>query len=268
MEKSDRPDNDQNPSPNTASTATNDKQPDQKNKSKPSARKTNEQKKKSFRRSWQATGAIGKVGIIFAGLGAISALAYVGVTIWQTLQAKWAVQIEHSPLVINSRPPQLLQPFICYPQFKYGNFQSAVKNVGSARAVNVSPPTDYFKIIPEVKTGNALIDTLPPVNCDGKYTSGKTAFNLAPGEEVFPQTRQGVRFGPPFQQGEVVQLFLLTCVYYSDDYAVSHTTCDTYRLNLPSTNPLDILAGSPSFVCDANPKIGKFISQVTGHCQK
>jgi hypothetical protein len=238
-------------------------------KSQPTSDESQNQHKKSFRNSWRAASPVTKLGVIFGGLVAVSTTGYLGVTIWQTIQAKWAVQIEHAPLVINSRPPELLQPIVCDRKngLHTGNLQTFVKNVGNARAVNVIPYIFEMKLIPEKKTGNPFFDELPSGNCSMKPIMQEAVINLAPGQEMRPQIRQTVMTVPNLPEGTVFQLYYVSCIYYSDDYGNNRATCDPYRLNLPSSNQLDILEGSPSFSCDALPKSGKFMGAITGHCQ-
>lgn len=238
-------------------------------KPKPTSEKSENQHKKSFRNSWRASSPVTKLGVIFGGFVAVASIGYLGVTVWQTLQAKWAVQIEHAPLVINSRPPELLQPMICDRQkgLHTGNMQTFVKNVGNARAINVIPYMMMMKLVPEKKTGVAFIDDLPSVHCNLKPTMQEAAFNLAPGQEMSPQIRQTAMTIPSLPEGSIFQLYYVSCIYYSDEYGANHATCDTYRLNFTSSNHLDILEGSPSFVCDATPKSGTFVGTITGRCQ-
>jgi hypothetical protein len=221
--------------------------------------------KKSFRKSWRSSGPVAKLTVIFAGLAAAAGIGYVGVTIWQTLQAKWTVRIEHAPLVINSRNPEMLQPMVCDREagLHTGNMRTTVKNVGNARAVRVMPFMNLMKIVPEKKTGNAFIDELPRVNCNWNPAIPEAAFNLAPGQETSTGIRQTAGTTPNLPEGTVFQLYFVSCVYYSDDYGANHATCDTYRLEFPSTNPLDVLGGSPSFVCDRTPRTGRFFGAIT-----
>lgn len=235
-------------------------------KSEPTPEESLNRNKKSFRKRWRAASPMTKLSVIFTGLVALSTLV---VTIWQTLEAKWAVQIEHAPLVINSRPPELLQPMICDRKngLHTGNMQTFVKNVGNARAIDVVPYVFIMKLVPEQKTGDAFIDDPPSPSCNLKPTMQGAAFNLAPGQEVRPQIRQTAMNVPNLPEGTVFQLYYVSCVYYSDDFKANHATCDTYRLSFPSSNQLDLLEGSPGFVCDATPRIGRFLGAVTGHCQ-
>ena len=72
---------------------------------------------------------------------------------------------------------------------------------------------------------------------------------------------------PKLDKAELVQFYFASCVFYWDDQGTQHATCDRYRLDLPSTNPLDSILGSPSFMCDGQPKNGKFVSDLSGHCE-
>jgi hypothetical protein len=240
------------------------------NKSKPVTQDPNREKKKSFRRSWKSASPITKLTLIFLALAALGTLAYVGVSIWQTLEVRWSAHAQHMPLVINSRAPEFLQPFICDVQkgFHTGNMQTAVKNIGNASAYHVVSYFGFPKIIPEKKTGKPFFDALPDVNCKVQVKANELESPLAPGQEMFPQIRQMAGTLPPISNTDPIQLYWVSCVYYSDDYGAKHATCDTYRLMFPSTNPLDVLSGSPTLFCDATPKMGKFAGTISGHCQE
>ena len=228
------------------------------------------QNKKSWRSVWRSSSAFKKAEFVLLGLTALGTvgglIAYITVSVMQTRQT----QMQYAPLVINSRPPELLQPFTCDPKrgLYTGNMQTVVKNTGNARAINVWPYTNLLTIIPERKTGNTFVDDPPPANCDLTVNAGEATFTLAPGQEARPRIRQSAGTVPELPEGATVQLYFMSCIYYSDDYAVNHGTCDTYRLFLPSKNPLDVLGRSPSFVCDGAPRTGRFVGHVTGHCQK
>jgi hypothetical protein len=255
---------------NTALTPADAQRTKKNDKSKTRSKESKHDKKKSFRRSWRSASPITKWTLVFVGVAAGSTLVYVGVTFWQTLEVRWAAHEQHMPLVINSRPAQFLQPFVCDVQkgFHTGNMQTAVKNIGNASAQHVVPFLNSWKIIPEKKTGNPVFDALPEANCRMRLNAKELESPLAPGQEVFPQIRQMAGPVPPITKTDPVQLYWVSCVYYSDEYGGNHGTCDTYRLLLPSTNPLDLLSGSPTFFCDAAAKIGKFQDTVGGHCQE
>jgi hypothetical protein len=237
-----------------------------KKESDPVRKEASRDKKKSLRRSWRSSSPVTKLSVIFVGLGAVAGVGYVGVAIWQTIQARSAVYIEHSPLVINNRPPELLQPFICNREkgLQTGNINVFFQNVGNARAINVFPQYFREKVIPERRTGNVPPEDPPLDSCDNKV---KGNMMFAPGQPFVTGIRQSSVTIPSSTEGSTFQFYFESCVYYSDDYGKNHGTCDTYRLFLANTNPLDVLSGSPSFVCDGTPKIGKFYGTGIG-CQK
>ena len=226
--------------------------------------------KKSFRRSWRAASPINKTGVVFAGLAALATLGYLAVSIWQTLENKQAARAQHMPLVINSRAPELLQPFVCDVKngLHTGNMRNGMKNIGTASAYQVMPFSAIVKIVPEKKTGDQFVDEIPDVNCGGSMSAKELESPLPPGRELQPQLRQMVVSVPPIAETDPVQLYWVNCVYYADEYGGRHATCDRYRLTLPSDNQLDALSGSPTFYCDAKPRTGRFDGTIGGHCQQ
>ncbi len=236
-----------------------------KSKTESQSKKPAKQKKKSLRQSWRETNTLRKIEIVLLALTAVGGtgylIAYISVSIWQT-------RMQHAPVVIHSLPPAFLQPFICDPEtgFHTGNMQLAVKNIGTGRANDVSPYWMFLKIIPEKRRGDPAIDGPPPGDCNMKPKRSES-FPLDVGVEMFPQIRQSAGSLPKLNKGESVQLYFTNCIFYWDDQGTQHITCDRYRLNLPSSNPLDSILGSPSFVCDGQPKSGKFMSDLQGHCE-
>ena len=69
---------------------------------------------------------------------------------------------EHRPIVAFSRPIELLEPFTCDTEkggeAHFGHVQTWIKNFGNAQAKNVYPYNTWFKIVPDERTGNRLID--------------------------------------------------------------------------------------------------------------
>jgi hypothetical protein len=275
MEDSDREKNSSNASEDMTLTGGKHDAGEQSSKAQRSPRKSDKKsqntKPKSLGRSWRAASPLTLVGLVIAGIGALAAVAYVGVTVWQVVVSRWAVQVQHAPLIINIRPPELLQPFICDPVkgFHTGNMQTTIRNIGTASAFHVMPFWNVTKIIPEKKTNNNFYDALPEANCRLHPKTNESDSPLAPGREMSPQIRQMAGTIPPIGKNDPAQLYWVSCVYYSDEYGGSHGTCDRYRLMFPnSNNPLDVLSGSPTFFCDATPKIGKFADTIGGHCQE
>ena len=248
MKENDGSENQTNPGDDLSLTSTQAQKGKKKGKRGTPKQKRETEYKKSFLRSWRATSAVTKLGIIFAGIVAAATVGYLLVAAWQA----WTTR--PLPLVINYRPPKLLQPFVCDPKqgLYTGNMELDAKNVGNARAVRANPMLMRMQIIPDKKTGDPFFDNLRPVNCAGKVQPSQSDVNFAVGQELFPEMRQGMHpFIPSLPEGAIVQFYLQNCIHYSDDYGGSHETCDTFRLMLPSKNPLDALGGSPDFACDA-----------------
>src|SRR5438309_1897383 len=123
----------------------------QRSKANQTPNKPNYGKKKSLYQNWKSLSRTRQLEMILFALGVLGGvgylIAYIVISASQTRQA----QMQHAPLVINSRPPELLQPFTCDPKagLRTGNMQTFVKNVGNARAVNVNPYVMMTKIVPE-----------------------------------------------------------------------------------------------------------------------
>src|SRR3989442_1388821 len=132
--------------------------------------KAPDQRKKSLCQSWRSASALRKVEIVLLAIAATGGLGYLVAYIAVSVSQRSQTRREHAPLVINSHPPELLQPFTCDPKdgLHAGNMQFSVKNVGNARAYDVFPYINLLKIVPEDKVGDALIDALPPIDCDKK----------------------------------------------------------------------------------------------------
>jgi hypothetical protein len=235
-------------------------------------KKSSKQKKWTFRRHWKQASRRTQAKWAFEGLGAIIAIAilitYI-VGIWQT---KWNFQAQHRPIVINSRPPALLQSFSCDPTkgFHSGTTQVFLKNVGNGIATNLLPYWSEMKFVPDHKLGNKIWDDPPyitPKVCsmnppvDQKFTG-----SLAPGQEGAPVISEMTGTVPPLEKGAIGQFFLANCVFYSDEDR-HYGTCNTYRLFIPSDEPLDRLLGTPNIVCDGREVTGKFEPAIAGHCQ-
>ena len=135
----------------------------ERSKATPTSDKSSKQQKHSLWRNWNEASRTRQVELVFLGLVAIGGVgylvAYICISIWQGRQAKTIAQMEHAPLVIHPRPPQLLMPFTCDTKknsLTTGNMQSFVRNIGNATAEGVNPFFGMQKIIPEKKRRNAL----------------------------------------------------------------------------------------------------------------
>ncbi len=244
-------------------------------KSKNTTNKSRQQKKWSLWRHWKSASRPRQLKWLLEGVVVATGVAVLGSYIWQNLQTKWNFQAEHKPIVVHSRPPQLLQEFKCDATnnaFRTGNMNVFIKNIGNAIASRVPYSRAEMKIVPEKKSGESFFDDPPqitPTDCEGYVGGGKMETSLAPGEEKMIQIRQNVGTVPPnLKNGELIQLYIARCVYYFDDYRANHGTCDTYRLYVPSKNTLDNLLGTPSIPCDGKEVTGRFVANVWGNCQK
>jgi hypothetical protein len=244
-------------------------------KANETSEETKKQQKHSLWRNWKSLSRTRQLELSFLGLVAMGGvgylIAYICVSSIQTRQAKSISQLEHRPTVIHSRPPTV-QSFSCDPVrgMHTGNMEVFVKNVGSGIADNVFASWVEEKVVPEQKIGNAFWDDPPsvtPESCSiNAPAEPKVTFSLGPGQEMASNMREGVGPVPPVKKGAAVQFYIASCVFYFDEDR-HHGTCDTYRLFVPSSDPLDQLLGTPTIVCDGSEIAGKFMSAYAGHCQ-
>lgn len=242
------------------------------NSPKESNKQSRKHQKWSLKRHWKAASRKQQVKWVAEGIGGLIALGVLVTYIWSNLQTKWNFQAEHRPIVIHSRPPNLVQSLSCDPArgLHIGNMQEFVKNVGRGTASNVFEASDV-KVVPEQKLGNGFWDDPPsvgPENCSlgPRVLDPKITSSIAPGEEKVAVMREAAWNTPPFHKGASAQIYMTSCVFYSDE-DTHYGTCDTYRLFVPSDNPLDQLLGTPTVACDGKEVTGKFVSAFAGHCQ-
>jgi hypothetical protein len=176
------------------------------------------------------------------------------------------VVVEHTlvaqprPMLINSHPPQLLQPFICDARAgSQGatNIQTFLKNIGSLGTSDVSTAF-LLRVVPEQHVGITAFDQIPAGNCRDKPRGARRTAALAEGEETTPYLPQATMALPPLLRGEAIQLYGVSCVFYSDSSRNDHAACDTYRFR-PTR-------GAPVFVCDGTPEVGKFDEAPVASC--
>jgi hypothetical protein len=219
---------------------------------------------------WNRASYAKQIGWIGKALGGAVAVGVLIIYVLGYQETKRANRAQHMPLVINSKAPEFLQPFICdLPSGLHsGNIQTGAKNIGTAVALRVNPFFGMARVVPEKRTGRA-IDEPPNVDCNMKLKPSDMEFPLEPGRETMPQIRQMAMSLPPIKSDDPLQLYWVECVYYMDEYGGEHATCDRFRLSFPTNdNPLDVLSGTPTFFCDSLPRKGKFIPTVGGHCEK
>ena len=163
-------------------------------------------------------------------------------------------------MLINNHPPELIQPFMCDAQSGSqgaNNIQTFVKNIGSLGTADVTT-SFLLQVVPEQHVGIAAYDQIPAGNCRDKPRGASRAALLSAGEETTPHMPQPAMTLPPLLSGEAIQLYGVSCVYYSDTSRNDHAACDTYRFR-PTR-------GTPVFVCDGTPLAGKFDEAPVNSC--
>jgi hypothetical protein len=160
------------------------------------------------------------------------------------------------PVVVNSRPPELLQPVICDLKagVQTGEVRMSIRNAGNARADYILPAFTA-QLVPERHVGIEAFDQVLKLTCKDRPLRAPIADSLDTGQEVNPRMPKPVVTMPPLLQGETAQLYGYSCIYYSDISGTNHATCDTYRFKPASGNPV--------FVCDGTPKTGTFDGPLT-----
>lgn len=227
-------------------------------------------KKWSLFRHWKTASRAKQISWIWKGIGGTVGIFVLLIYILQYQETVRSNHAQRMPLLINSTPPTLFQPFVCDVRngIHTGNAQFGVKNIGSGSATHVMPYGGTIQLVPEHKRGTDYIDKPLKPNCKSILNAQELETPLAPGQWINPQLRQVVAMIPMVTSNEPVQLYWVRCVYYSEEYGGKHSTCDTYRLMLPSTNELDSINGSPTFFCDTLPKKGTFQTTVGGSCHE
>lgn len=92
-------------------------------------------RKKSWRKSWRSASPLTQLSLIIGAVAAISAAAYLVSYIVVSIRQKEQIELQHAPIVINSRSPEFLEPFTCNPKtrrLRTGAMQTFAKNVGTA----------------------------------------------------------------------------------------------------------------------------------------
>jgi hypothetical protein len=163
------------------------------------------------------------------------------------------------PTVVNQHPPVLLQPFACDSGggFRAGEMRVLVKNVGDAKATNVTP-TLSLRVIAEQSVGVPDIDRIPRGNCRDTPIVVPAGTSLAAGEDASLRPRQSLLTLPPLPRGRPASLYSVSCIYYADETGANHASCDTYRFR-PAT-------GTPTFLCDGTANSGTFDAALVANC--
>jgi hypothetical protein len=200
--------------------------------------------------------------LVVGGILAVVALAILIALVFRVRgdMAEHTLGAQSRPLLINSHPPHLLQPFTCDAgsgSQTANNIQTFLKNIGSLPTADVST-TFLLQVVPEQHVGIAAFDQIPAGNCRDKPRGARRTASLSAGEETTPYLSQPATALPPLLKGESVQLYGVSCAFYSDSSRNDHAACDTYRFRP--------IRGTPVFVCDGTPQTGKFDEAPVNSC--
>jgi hypothetical protein len=249
MENDDTTNNQQETSSDSSPTALKKQTRKERSKADATSQKTQQDKKKSYRRSWRSASPLKKLEIIILGIGSMVGISYLGVLIWQTLQTKWIFQDEHRGRVVLSRPPELLGPvesdiehrIILLPAVRL--WFKASGEVKRAYAIPF-----LATLVPDKPTGNHGIDNPFPIVTDAICRLGHMGyygFPINAGQEIamdISSSSQNLPIDfdatgkPKLSAGwenvtndAAVRLYIPGCAFYTDEYDVDHAVCDTYQ---------------------------------------
>jgi len=269
--------NDESKTATNLSPATSKKQTrKERSKANAASQKSSEKQKHTFWRNWNELSRTRQLELVLLGIVAMGGIGYLCVTIWGNLQTKWNFEASHKPIVVHNRPPELLQAFACFPGagFSTGNMRIFSKNIGNATADKSNDGFIQTRVVSESKTGHPILDEPPLITDDAcrhrPNFDPSTDFSLPAGMQRSSDLRQSAgmsTLGTYLKKGAPVQFYIVPCIYYLDGDGQEHGTCDTYRLLIPSSEPIDRLLGTPSIKCDGRQVTGHFYEAVTGHCQ-
>lgn len=243
------------------------------------AKKRNNQsnsQKWSLVRHWKVASRKQQIKWISRGIGIVVGLVTALFLVLGYFQTQGNFEETHKPIVVNIRPPKI-QFFACNPSgtFVTGNIVTAIRNVGTATADDVNPFVIQARVVPDQKTGNKFFDDPPAVAaqmCKMRPIMPSMESTLYMGDESGAVMRQSVGTIPFLtKSGQLVSLYLVACVYYSEESGVPHGTCDRYRLYVPGVQKpfgIDNLLGTSSMACDGAKITGVFVPDIGGHCEE
>jgi hypothetical protein len=266
--------------------------------------KSQKKKKKwTLIRHWRAAHRKQQFIWIMSAIGGLIAVGYLINYTWGNLQTKWNFETEHRPLVVISRPPEIVGNFQCIVTKRemWGRTDSMkvwVKNLsktGDAQGAFIAGP--MFKLVPNKKIGDPFYGGPPVIeqqNCWNTVKPEMTPFPVERDQEVRADIRQSafstalakstsntVSFsGPQDESGAnagenpserltlpkdtVFQLYAPVCVYYFDKSGKRYGSCRTYRFM-----PTHIVHEDAfSFSCMETPVTGTFTEALFGYCQE
>jgi hypothetical protein len=211
--------------------------------------------------SWEKSAQDRKFLIVGGALVVFTAVILVSLVFrMRSAMVERTLSVQSRPTLINIHPPELLQPFICDASSGSqgaNNVQTFLKNIGSSGATDVST-TFLLQVVPEQRVGLPSVDEIPSGSCRDKPRGSRRTAALSPGEETTPRLPLPSMMLPPLLSGEAVQLYGVSCVFYSDNSRNDHAVCDTYRFRP--------IRGTPVFVCDGTQRAGKFDEASIANC--
>lgn len=271
----------------------------ERSKANATSQKTNQDKEKSYRRSWRQTSPVRKIEIIIGAIVAAGAIGYLGVTIWGTLQTKWNFEAEHRPRVAISRAPELGGVISCQVTKKEiwihtGPMHFWVKNTSGGNAVGAFATMADAKPVLENRIGDPELDDPPVIeerSCMSDIKPKMAQFPVHRGEEVRVDMVQSANtiglvksselqmsFNGPRDDSKPwpdesplplrasitnntsFQFYAPVCVYYFDESGKRYGSCRTYRFH-PTSND------RYAFSCSQTPLTGTFDATMFGYCE-
>ena len=229
-------------------------------KGKPSPRNDKSQdhdqnsRKWSLLEHWHRANNAKRIRWVIAGLGLVVSICILGVYICDHVQSERHFQIEHTGRAYLSRPPQLLGPVesdIEHRKIDLPNIRLWFKATGDIKRAYALP--FLATLVPDKPTGNHNIDNPFPIVTDALcqmdqqmiHSMGYYGFPIQAGQEISMDISSSsqnlpIDFDAKGQQKlslgweEVaidasVRLYVPACAIYTDEYNVSHASCDTYQ---------------------------------------
>ncbi len=187
------------------------------------------------------------VALSIFGLGILGTLGYL---IRQAIVERQTA-VGSRPTLIDVHPPEFIEPFVCnaHTGLKSDGVRQFLKNIGNSGATNLAPYV-AIRVVPERRIGSPEFDDISGGNCRERPFGIHTISPLAGGAETSQHLPQPSITMPTLMEGEPVQLYGVSCAYYTDGGGNDHGSCNTYRFR--PTN------GNTIFMCDGTPKTGKF----------
>jgi hypothetical protein len=220
---------------------------------------------------WKQTALHNKLLVIGSILAVIVAGVYTANSVVQTILSEKHHREDYRPLVVFLGPVKLLGSISCdakVGKLNTGPLQISVKNVGNQRAVTAFAMLPEMKLVPNSKTGDQRVDSLPSVtdeSCKAQFANHTIGRPIAPGETIVWNVAQtGGAFRNPIMLDNtaLLQFYITSCLSYEAEGGITHTACDLLRFSRQGVIGPDVF----SFTCGETPLFGALQEAVTGHC--